>query len=663
MTLTEQQILAISATERVCSTISLVGTFVIVATFMWSPTFRKPINRLVFYASWGNIMANIATIISADGTHSGVESSLCQFQGFLIQWFMPADALWTFAMACNVYLTFFHKYDSEQLRRLEWKYVLCCYGVPFVPAFAFFFVQTQARGRIYGSAILWCWISVQWSFLRIAIFYGPVWLIISLTFAIYLRAGTVIYQKRRQLRNLGGIDSDPVPESPFAMLTGIQVTREIACSTPERRSLSEGNARGLPSATFRAYSVTIEGGSTANTLQDSRSKIGPSPLQRENSGKTARPDGQDSRRSTSTEASSATWAYTKYAMLFFIALLVTWVGLVEVHYSLKIVLGSFRVLICSTLQVPSTINRVYSLARPNNFNFSLNYASSFVLPLQGFWNSLIYVSISWPAFKLLWSDIHSRVSSWRIPRPVTNLQSFHLRKGSQSSTPALLVKAENEDDRRRSWLGLDPTSPRASRLSQVFEQALARTLRANSYANFAGCFPTPARHVPASLEGVWRQLNAKLEANAKAEFDDIIAERDAVAHLNELDRLVGDARTRKEREGENAEGQERIVYVEWIWPAHTLGAEDLYKAHLTPYLQEAQSTLNARLEATHAENAELAQTVQAQRLEIERLLSHLGLVVSDIEGAASAATQFSRQHHIRQDAIQMDEEAKARPGL
>ncbi|KXG50300.1 Nnf1 [Penicillium griseofulvum] len=198
--------------------------------------------------------------------------------------------------------------------------------------------------------------------------------------------------------------------------------------------------------------------------------------------------------------------------------------------------------------------------------------------------------------------------------------------------------------------------PRASRLNQVFEQALARTLRANSYANFAGCFPTPARHVPASLEGVWRQLNAKLEANAKAEFDDIVAERDAVSHLNELDRLVGDARARRDQEGENADGQERIV-------AHTLGAEDLYKAHLTPYLQEAQSTLNARLEATHAENAELAQTVQAQRLEIERLLSHLGLVVSDIEGAATAATQFSRQHHIRQDAIQMDEEANARPEL
>lgn len=382
-------------------------------------------------------------------------------------------------MACNVYLTFFHKYDSEQLRRLEWKYVLCCYGIPFVPAFAYFFIQTQARGRIYGSAIvsralmpsllatcanqiiprqLWCWISVQWSFLRIAIFYGPVWLIISATFAIYLRAGSVIYQKRRQLRNLGGIDSDLVPESPFAMLTGIQVTREIACSTPERQSLSESAARGLPCSAFRAYSVTIEGGGVPNTMQGPSSKVGPSPLHQENSSKSVRPDAADSqRRSTSTEASSATWAYTKYAMLFFIALLVTWVSLFKAQYSLKTAVGSFRV-DCSTLQVPSTINRVYSLARPNDFNFSLNYASSFVLPLQGFWNSLIYVSISWPALKLLWSDLHNRVSSWRISRSVTNIQYFHLRKGSQSSSPALLVKAENEENRRRSWLGLDPSS-------------------------------------------------------------------------------------------------------------------------------------------------------------------------------------------------------------
>lgn len=108
--------------------------------------------------------------------------------------------------------------------------------------------------------------------------------------------------------------------------------------------------------------------------------------------------------------------------------------------------------------------------------------------------------------------------------------------------------------------------PRASRLIQVFDQALARTLRANSYSNFASCFPTPARHVPASLESVWRQLNAKLEEGAKAEFEEIIAEREAVRHINELDRLVAEARIRKENEGEGGdESQLGNAYVSSSW--------------------------------------------------------------------------------------------------
>ncbi|EPS34189.1 hypothetical protein PDE_09153 [Penicillium oxalicum 114-2] len=202
---------------------------------------------------------------------------------------------------------------------------------------------------------------------------------------------------------------------------------------------------------------------------------------------------------------------------------------------------------------------------------------------------------------------------------------------------------------------------RASRLHQVFDQALARTLRANSYANFAGCFPTPAKHVPASLESVWRQLNAKLEESAKAEFEEILAEREAVAHLNELDRLVSEAKERRERDkqvGENGGTRGGPGN-----PPHTLGAEELYKAHLTPYLEEAQVNLKQTLEETHAQNTALAQTVQAQRREIEQLLASLESVVGDIEGAATAATEFSREHHIRQDAIQMDREVKARPDV
>jgi hypothetical protein len=67
---------------------------------------------------------------------------------------MPADALWTFAMACNVYLTFFRKYDATQLRLLEWRSILLCYGIPFIPAFAYFFIRTESRGKVYGPAVV-----------------------------------------------------------------------------------------------------------------------------------------------------------------------------------------------------------------------------------------------------------------------------------------------------------------------------------------------------------------------------------------------------------------------------------------------------------------------------------------------------------------------------
>lgn len=86
MLLATKELFAISVTERVCSGISLLGTCIIVATFLASSAFRKPINRLIFYASWGNLISNVATMISQSGIQAGTDSCLCQFQAFMIQW-------------------------------------------------------------------------------------------------------------------------------------------------------------------------------------------------------------------------------------------------------------------------------------------------------------------------------------------------------------------------------------------------------------------------------------------------------------------------------------------------------------------------------------------------------------------------------------------------
>lgn len=67
---------------------------------------------------------------------------------------MPADALWIFCMACNVYLTIFHKYDASHLKALEWKHAIFCYGLPLIPAFVLLFIETESRSHVYGSAIV-----------------------------------------------------------------------------------------------------------------------------------------------------------------------------------------------------------------------------------------------------------------------------------------------------------------------------------------------------------------------------------------------------------------------------------------------------------------------------------------------------------------------------
>ncbi|KAL1884790.1 hypothetical protein Plec18167_002382 [Paecilomyces lecythidis] len=378
----------IEVSERVCSVLSLIGTSIIIGTFISSNLFRKPINRLVFYASWGNILSNVATMISVAGYANGIKTPLCLVQAFFIQWFMPADALWAFVMALNVYLTFFYKFDSSQLRRLEWKYFLACYGIPFIPAFIYFFVSTPDRGPIYGEAVLWCWVSLKWDALRIATFYGPVWFILILTFAIYIRAGKVIFEKRRQLQsaNTNTIGSSYFIDDPFqegAKTTEIRVTTEQVVTTSEESAqamkIPADRGRAPGTSDYSPYSIKIETGPNMEKEDIPMQPLPPVP----NTGNT-----NFKRQVATVEANKAAWAYTKCAMLFFIALVITW--------------------------VPSSLNRLYTLVYPDGDSMGLNYASAIVLPLQGFWNGLIYVAVSWPSVKTIIANVRQASQPYPI---------------------------------------------------------------------------------------------------------------------------------------------------------------------------------------------------------------------------------------------------------
>jgi len=78
-------------------------------------------------------------------------------------------------MATNVYLTFFKGYDSHDLRKLEKRYAILCYGIPLVVAVIYLILDFVQKDPIYGPAVIWCWVSPKWEWMRVAFFYGPVW--------------------------------------------------------------------------------------------------------------------------------------------------------------------------------------------------------------------------------------------------------------------------------------------------------------------------------------------------------------------------------------------------------------------------------------------------------------------------------------------------------
>lgn len=54
------------------------------------------------------------------------------------------------------------------------------------------------------------------------------------------------------------------------------------------------------------------------------------------------------------------------------------------------------------VKIPPSINRVYLISKPDNASFALSYLEGLTIPLQGFWNCVIYVVTSMDAVKALW---------------------------------------------------------------------------------------------------------------------------------------------------------------------------------------------------------------------------------------------------------------------
>ncbi|KAG4261458.1 hypothetical protein FPRO03_11475 [Fusarium proliferatum] len=320
---------AISAIERTCSVPSLLGSLFIIATFCSSKLFHKPISRMLFYASFGNMMSNVATLMS---------------KSFLDQpdsaGFMFADVFWALAMATNVYLTFYHRFDGVRLR------------------ITFIFVRNKDGHRAYGNANLWCWLTVEWDAWQLAT-YGLIWLIIFIAFTIYVRTGITIYKWKKRLNSFSNSYerniSSQVPQNADPMV--IAKTTKITISTSDSAPTGFDQAFGTATRPEPVHSANIYTGPAqpvANASDQSYIRS------------------QQSDRKGRSPSDDAAMSYAKTALLFFTAMLITW--------------------------IPASANRLYVLVDGKS-SVPLGYLSAFVLPLQGFWNALIYYYTSRAACK------------------------------------------------------------------------------------------------------------------------------------------------------------------------------------------------------------------------------------------------------------------------
>ena len=78
-------------------------------------------------------------------------------------------------MAINTYLTVFKRYTPAQCRSMEKYYFAVNYGVFVFIAFIYFFIHNGLGQRMYGYAVLWCWISPEYKNVRLATCYVPAW--------------------------------------------------------------------------------------------------------------------------------------------------------------------------------------------------------------------------------------------------------------------------------------------------------------------------------------------------------------------------------------------------------------------------------------------------------------------------------------------------------
>ncbi|KAH6895634.1 hypothetical protein B0T10DRAFT_557827 [Thelonectria olida] len=401
--LSKKEVEVLITIERTGAGCSMVAILLTILSYCFVKRLRTTPNLFLLFASIANAGASIASMMGYDGLQKGEDSTLCQSQAFIFEWFMQSDPWWSLAMAVNVFLVFFCNASPSTFRKYAWVYCLVCFGGPLIPAIALISIRDPTKGLIFGDAALWCWIRTDWSLVRLYSYYIPIWFCIFLSIVIYVAVGYQVFHHRNQLRHLAverrwekeGTNSSgsrsgsgirPVseeslthrPEFYGTVITEVQVTTDVSKQNCRSEMTIPPNVQLRSPQRARSWALPLDGDVLEGAGEHRGQRV-------ETVCTSNRMPYQQSTVMTRLRAvkSSASMklkrldpvkmAYLRTSFIFGFAVLITW--------------------------IPSSINRLYSLTHDGKISFPFSVASGSVLPLQGVWNAIIYFTTSWSIVK------------------------------------------------------------------------------------------------------------------------------------------------------------------------------------------------------------------------------------------------------------------------
>jgi len=199
MTFSEEQNQALSAVRIVGSTVSVMGSGFIIIMYLSYSELRKFAFRLV-------VMLSVCDLILGFGIYLGdghVNNSLCQFQGFVIQFGSIGEVLWTAVIAYSIREVVLIQPRNMKIESKMITYHIFVWTTSFVLSLLPFFSYS------YGDADGWCWISkygehsLTWGiFWRMTCFYVPLWVTIIFIVIIYRRTLRVLDRSAENFKRM-----------------------------------------------------------------------------------------------------------------------------------------------------------------------------------------------------------------------------------------------------------------------------------------------------------------------------------------------------------------------------------------------------------------------------------------------------------------------------